>query len=80
MNDDAAMTDDDSPIERDWVTRFDELDDAGKRNSREGYALHDKMRRQRKVIWRLAQPRAKGGDGRGWHRGHRPAWCGPRAT
>jgi lysozyme len=59
--------------ERNWVTRFDELDDAGRRNSREAHALQDKMRRQRKVIWRLAQPKAKGGDGKGWHFRHRAA-------
>jgi hypothetical protein len=57
--------------ERDWVTRYDALDDAGKRNSREAHALQEKMRRQRKLIWRLAQPKAKGGDGNGWTFRHR---------
>jgi lysozyme len=57
--------------EKEWATRFDELDDAGKRNSPEAHALQEKMRRQRKLIWRLAQPKAKGGDGNGWHFRHR---------
>lgn len=53
--------------EKEWVTRYDELDDAGKGNSPEAHGLQEKMRRQRKLIWRLAQPKAKGGDGNGWH-------------
>jgi lysozyme len=57
--------------ERDWVTRYDALDDAGKGNSQEARALQEKMRRQRKLIWRLAQPKGKGGDGNGWHFRHR---------
>jgi lysozyme len=57
--------------EKDWVTRYDALDDAGKGNSPEAHALQEKMRRQRKLIWRLAQPKAKGGDGNGWRFRHR---------
>jgi len=57
--------------EKAWVTRYDALDDAGKGNSPEAHALQEKMRRQRKSIWRLAQPKAKGGDGNGWHFRHR---------
>ena len=57
--------------EKEWVTRYDALDDAGKGNSPEARALQEEMRRQRKLIWRLAQPTAKGGDGKGWHFRHR---------
>jgi lysozyme len=57
--------------ERKWVTRYDTLVDAGKADSPEAKELRAKMRRQRKVIWRLAQPREKGGDGKGWRFRHR---------
>jgi GH24 family phage-related lysozyme (muramidase) len=57
--------------EHDWVTRLDALDDKGKGSSPEALELKEKMRRQRKVIWRLAQPVAKGGDGKGWDFRHR---------
>jgi hypothetical protein len=58
--------------EKDWVTRYDALDDAGKADSPEAQELLEKMRRQRKLIWQLAHPRAKGGDGNnGWHFRHR---------
>jgi lysozyme len=57
--------------ERDWVTRYDALDEAGKGNSPQAKQLWEKMRRQRKLIWRLAQPKNKGGDGNGWQFRHR---------
>ena len=57
--------------EKQWATRYDELAQAGKGDSKEARQLQDKMRRQRKRIWRLAQPAAKGGDGKGWHFRHR---------
>jgi lysozyme len=57
--------------EKDWVMRYDALVKAGKMGSPEAQELHEKMRRQRKTIWRLAQPAAKGGDGKGWHFRHR---------
>jgi lysozyme len=57
--------------EKDWVTRYDALVDAGKGSSPQAKALQEQMRRQRKTIWRLAQPAAKGGDGNGWHFRHR---------
>ena len=57
--------------EKQWVTRYDELTQGGKGNSQEARQLREKMRRQRKRIWRLAQPAAKGGDGKGWHFRHR---------
>jgi lysozyme len=53
--------------ERDWVTRYDALVEAGKGGSAQAKQLQEKMRRQRKTIWKLAQPAAKGGDGNGWH-------------
>ena len=52
--------------EHDWVTRLDALVAQGKGSSAEAVDLKEKMRRQRKTIWRLAQPVAKGGDGKGW--------------
>jgi lysozyme len=57
--------------EKKWVARYDELVGASKGNSAEAKQLQEKMRRQRKTIWRLAQPAAKGGDGKGWHFRHR---------
>jgi lysozyme len=57
--------------EKEWVTDYDALDDAGKGNSPKAHALQEKMRRQRKLIWRLAQPKDKGGDGNGWEFRHR---------
>jgi lysozyme len=57
--------------ERDWVTRYDTLVDAGKQDSPEAKDLREQMRRQRKAIWRLAQPKEKGGDGQGWEFRHR---------
>jgi GH24 family phage-related lysozyme (muramidase) len=57
--------------ERAWATRYDTLVDAGQQASPEAKQLHERMRRQRKAIWRLAQPKEKGGDGRGWHFRHR---------
>ena len=57
--------------ETDWVTHYDALIHADKASSPEAKRFQEKMRRQRKVIWRLAQPAAKGGDGHGWHFRHR---------
>jgi len=57
--------------ERKWVKRFDALVDQGKGKGPEAEGLFVKMRRQRKAIWRLAQPAANGGDGKGWHFRHR---------
>ena len=57
--------------EREWVTRYDSLVEAGKGDSPEAKELREKMKRQQKVIWRLAQPLEKFGDGRGWHFRHR---------
>jgi lysozyme len=60
-----------TPQEREWVTEYDELIADDKRDSERVQALRDAMRRQCKVIWRLAQPHAAGGDGNGWHYRHR---------
>jgi lysozyme len=57
--------------EHDWATRFDALVAEGKGSSPKALELQAKMRRQRKTIWRLAQPAAKGGDGKGWEFKHR---------
>ena len=57
--------------EHDWATRFDALVAEGKGSSPEALDLQAKMRRQRKTIWRLAQPATKQGDGNGWEFKHR---------
>jgi lysozyme len=57
--------------ERNWVTRYDALVEAGQAEGSEATTLREQMRRQRKAIWRLAQPAEKGGDGRGWDFRHR---------
>lgn len=57
--------------EREWVTQYDSLVEAGKGDSPEAKQLREKMKRQQKVIWRLSQPLEKFGDGRGWHFRHR---------
>jgi lysozyme len=57
--------------EKEWVTRYDALVRGGKGDSAEAKELRAKMLRQRKTIWRLAQPAAKGGDGNGWRFRHR---------
>jgi lysozyme len=57
--------------EKKWVTRYDALVRQGKGDSQEARRLREKMRLQRKRIWRLAQPAGKGGDGKGWHFRHR---------
>jgi len=57
--------------ERRWVRRFDKLVAERKGRSPEAEGLFVKMKRQRKTIWRLAQPAENGGDGNGWHFRHR---------
>jgi lysozyme len=58
-------------MEHEWVTRYDELEAAGHGNTAEAQQLRTRIRRQCKVIWTLAQPAARGGDGNGWHYRHR---------
>jgi lysozyme len=57
--------------EKEWVTRYDALVRGGHASSPEAQELHEKMRTQRKTIWRLAQPAEQGGDGKGWNFRHR---------
>lgn len=56
--------------ERKWITEYDRLLKAGKNIARRR-VLRSLMAAQRKRIYRVAQPRAKGGDGRGWDYGNR---------
>jgi lysozyme len=60
-----------SEQEKEWATRYDQLVAEGKGDSQDARTLREAMRRQRKRIWSLAQPKAKGGDGNGWHFRHR---------
>ena len=53
-----------------WIREFDKLRREGRDARRQG-VLRVVMRKQRKRIWKLAQPKEKGGDGRGWKYGHR---------
>lgn len=53
-----------------WIREFDKLRREG-RDARRQSVLRIVMRKQRKRIWKLAQPEEKGGDGRGWKYGHR---------
>ena len=57
--------------EREWVTEFDTLIRQNETDDPQVAVLRDAMRRQCKVIWRLAQPHGEGGDGNGWHFRHR---------
>lgn len=56
--------------EVEWVREFDRLRRHGANLSRQA-ELRRLMLRQRKVIWRAAQPKRKGGDGHGWHHARR---------
>jgi GH24 family phage-related lysozyme (muramidase) len=56
--------------ERRWIEEYDRLLRA-RRNLSRRRVLRRVMRAQRKRIWRLAQPRAAGGDGRGWKEANR---------
>jgi hypothetical protein len=51
--------------ERRWIHEYDRLKRAGRDANRRA-VLRRVMSAQRKRIWKLAQPRAKGGDGHGW--------------
>jgi hypothetical protein len=59
-----------SPSERRYIREYDRLLAKGKRRTRKererSAQLWQWMKRRRKVIWRLAQPKARGGDGKGW--------------
>lgn len=56
--------------ERRWIQEYDRLLRA-RRNLSRRRVLRRVMRAQRKRIWRLAQPRSQGGDGRGWQEANR---------
>jgi hypothetical protein len=58
--------------ERRWIREYDELH-RGRRNRERRRVLRNVMQAQRKRIWRAAQPRSSGGDGRGWDQANRRA-------
>jgi lysozyme len=74
----ALFLDDDDPLEgytdseRSWIREYDRLRRQDKDIDRRR-ELRAVMRAQRKRIWRLAQPKKKGGDGQGWDHGCRRA-------
>lgn len=51
--------------EQRWIKEYDELKHEDRDPTRRGVLVRE-MRQQRKRIWRLAQPKARGGDGGGW--------------
>lgn len=55
-----------TPKELAWIRAYDRSTSDSKRAQ-----LRLLLTQQRKRIWRLAQPREHGGDGRGWAYGHR---------
>lgn len=55
-----------TPDELRWIREFDRGPAPERRT-----VLLIVMRKQRKAIWKAAQPLAKGGDGRGWKYAHR---------
>lgn len=61
-----------TPTERALIHEYDQLLAAGLRKDRRR-VLRAEMTAARKRIWRAAQSRAKGGDGRGWAYGDREA-------
>lgn len=50
-----------TPAEKRWITEFDHHPAPDRK-----HALVSAMRVQRKRVWVIAQPKAKGGDGKGW--------------
>jgi lysozyme len=58
--------------ERRWIEEYDRLL-RERRNLPRRRVLRRVMLAQRKRIWRLAQPRSAGGDGRGWQEANRAA-------
>jgi hypothetical protein len=58
--------------ERRWMREYDQLKHADRGEERRR-VLRRVMKRQRKRIWRAAQPASKGGDGRGWNHANRRA-------
>jgi GH24 family phage-related lysozyme (muramidase) len=58
--------------EKSWIREYDRLL-RERRDEPRRRELRALMTEQRKVIWRIAQPKEKGGDGHGWGRAHREA-------
>jgi hypothetical protein len=58
--------------ERRLIREYDQLKRA-RRDRKRRSQLRALMKAQRKRIWRAAQPRAQGGDGRGWDHANRRA-------
>lgn len=56
--------------ERRWIREYDRLTRAQADPERRR-VLRRTMLRQRKRVWRVAQPRTRGGDGRGWDHANR---------
>lgn len=56
--------------ERRWIGEYDRLV-ARHADPARRMVLRRVMREQRKKVWRAAQPRDRGGDGRGWQHAHR---------
>jgi len=56
--------------EQRWITEYDRLH-RERLSPRRQQVLQRVMAEQRKRIWRAAQPKRKGGDGRGWDFAHR---------
>jgi hypothetical protein len=61
-----------SKTERRWCVEYDRLKRTNRDRDRRG-VLRRAMQRQRKAIWKAAQPRSGGGDGKGWDHAHRRA-------
>lgn len=67
-----------TPSERRWIRELDRLR-RQQRDPRRQRVLERELRTQRKRIWQAAQPRTRGGDGRGWTRTRRRRYASLRA-
>lgn len=63
-----------TPAEKRWITEYDRHPTPARKR-----VLVRVMRTQRKRIWAAAQPKAKGGDGRGWTRARSRRYASLRA-
>lgn len=59
-----------TPTEKRWAKEYDRLK-AQRRDEPRRRSLRNAMKVSRKRIWRYAQPKKKGGDGKGWTRSRR---------
>lgn len=57
-----------TPAEKRWIREYDQLK---RSNPQRRAVLRRVMGEQRKRIWRAAQPKSRGGDGRGWQHAQR---------